>query len=313
MQRKFDPPGTVQAFDSRTVEVLNPTQIFPTKATRFGRQGVSLEDANDLTPEIHATAVARMQRSQLGPLFRTSLRGMLQRPGSSGGANWSGAVSDPETELLYVRTSEDADTKQVCANAGGDLRVDVANSNNCPYDATLVMFREAGGPGAAQAPESEFDPIPLTKPPYAQLVAIDLNAGVIAWKAPFGKGSEEIRQHPLLCDVKLPERLGTNDNSGPLVIKGGLVLLGGAAPYVYVFDTATGTEIWPSATPFRTAASPMFYQTGSGQQFVFIATSVRPNAAPVAFTLSRQFDSATIFGGVERAHRMVIVKNRTEI
>ena len=265
-------------------EVLYPTQPFPTRPPPFARQGVSLEDANDLTPEIHALAVTEMQRFRLGPLFTPpSLRGTLQRPGASGGANWGGAAFDPETGLLYVRTSEEADTNQVCANAGDDPRVDVEYSNNCPYGATLVMFREAGGPGAAKVPESALGPIPLTSPPYAHLVAIDLNLGEIAWRVPFGEGNAEIRGHPLLHGVELPERLGTLGNAGPMVTKGGLVFLGGGDPYLYAFDKTTGAEIWRGATPFPTSANPMTYRTRSGRQFVVIATGAGPDAALVAF------------------------------
>ena len=270
-------------------EVLYPTQPFPTKPPPFSIQGVSLEDANDLTPEIHALAVAEMQRFRLGPLFTPpSLQGTLQRPGASGGVNWGGAAFDPETGLLYVRTSEDADTNQICANSGDDPRVDVDYSNNCPYGATLFMFSEAGGPGTVQASESELGPIPLTKPPYAHLVSIDLNAGEIAWKMPFGEGSKEIREHPLLRGVNLPERLGTSGNSGPMVTRGGVVFLGGGDPYLYAFDKATGAEIWRGATPFKTTANPMTYRTRSGRQFVVIATGAGSDAALVAFARSGQ-------------------------
>ena len=265
-------------------EELFPTQPFPTKPPPFARQGVSLEDANDLTPEIHALAVAEMEKFRLGPLFTPpSLQGTLQRPGASGGTNWGGAAFDPETGLLYVRTSEEADTNQVCENLGDDPRVDVEYSNNCPYGATRVMFREAGGPGAVLAPESRLGPIPLTKPPYAHLVAIDLNAGEIAWKVPFGEGSDAIRTHPLLHGIELPERLGTLGNSGPLVTKGGLVFLGGGDPYLYAFDKATGAELWRGATPFPTNANPMTYQTRSGLQLVVIATGRGTDAVLVAF------------------------------
>ena len=265
-------------------EELYPTQPFPTKPPPFARQGVSLEDANDLTPEIHALAVAEMERFRLGPLFTPpSLQGTLQRPGASGGANWGGAAFDPETGFLYVRTSEQADTNQICENSGDDPRVDVEYSNNCPHGATRVMFREAGGPGAVPAPESELGPIPLTKPPYAHLVAIDLNAGEIAWKVPFGEGSNAIRTHPMLHGVALPERLGTLGNSGPLVTKGGLVFLGGGDPYLYAFDKATGAELWRGATPFPTNANPMTYRTRSGRQLVVIATGRGTDAALVAF------------------------------
>ena len=262
---------SVDTFTDVPGEEPYPTQPFPTKPPPFARQGVSLEDANDLTPEIHALATAEMERFRLGPLFTPpSLQGTLQRPGASGGANWGGAAFDPETGILYVRTSEEADTNQVCQNLG---------------DLQRVMFREAGGPGTVDPLESELGPIPLTKPPYAHLVAIDLNAGEIVWKAPFGQGSDEIRTHRLLRGVDLPERLGTLGNSGPLVTKGGLVFLGGGDPYLYAFDSATGAELWRGATPFPTNANPMTYQTQSGQQLVVIATGGGTDAALVAFAL----------------------------
>ena len=285
-------PIEERAVDTRTDvpgEVLHPTQPFPTKPPAFTSQGVTLEDANDLTPEIHALAVAEMQQFRLGPLFTPpSLQGTLQRPGASGGANWGGAAFDPETGLLYVRASDDADTNQVCEQTADDPRVDVEYSNNCPYGATLVMYREAGGPGTMQVPESELGPIPLTKPPYAHLVAIDLNAGEIAWKVPFGEGRPEILEHPLLRGVDLPERLGTTGNSGPLVTKGGLVFVGGGDPYLYAFDKETGTEIWRGATPFPTNANPMTYRTRSGRQLVLIAAGAGSDAALVAFARPQQ-------------------------
>ena len=118
-------------------------------------------DANDLTPEIHALAVEEMQRFRLGPLFTPpSLQGTLQRPGASGGANWGGAAFDPGAGLLYVRTSEDADTNQVCVNQGDNPEVDVEYSNNCPYGASLIMFRPPDGPGAAQNPGEQARPDP---------------------------------------------------------------------------------------------------------------------------------------------------------
>ena len=86
--------------------------------------------------------------------------------------------------------------------------------------ARLIVFREADGPGAAQPPESKLEPIPLIKPPCARPVAIDLNAGEIAWTVPFGEGSRELREQPLLHGVALPERLGTRDNAGPMVTRG---------------------------------------------------------------------------------------------
>ncbi len=269
-------------------EVLYPTQPFPTKPPPFSGQGVSLDDANDLTPEIHALAVEEMRQFRQGPLFTPpSLRGTLMRPTTSGGADWGGAAFDPETGLLYVRTSEGTDTNQVYLNTADDSDVDVEYSNNCPHGAAAMIFQLANRPGAARVARSRLGPIPLIKPPYAYLVAIDLNAGEIAWKVPFGEGSRIIRNHPLLRGVELPERLGTPGNPGPLVTQGGLVFIGGGDPYLYAFDKATGEEIWRGATPFRTSANPMTYRARSGRQFVVIAAGAGPDAALVAFARSK--------------------------
>ena len=265
-------------------EVLYPTQPFPTKPPPFSGQGVSLDDANDLTPEIHALAVEELNEYRLGPLFTPpSLRGTLMRPGAQGGADWGGAAFDPRTGLLYVRTNEDTTPNQVCRNQGADPNVDVEYSNNCPRGSYAIMFRNR--PGAAVPARSRLGPIPLIKPPYAYLVAIDLNAGDIAWRVPFGEGSRSMRNHPLLRGVELPERLGTRGNPGPLVTAGGLVFLGGGAPYLYAFDKATGEELWRGPTPHRTSANPLTYRARSGRQFVVIATGAGPDAALVAFAL----------------------------
>ncbi len=118
-------------------------------------------------------------------------------------------------------------------------------------------------------------------------MAIDLNAGEITWNVPFGEGSSMMRNHPLLEGVGLPARLGATGNAGPLVTRGGLVLLGGGAPYLYAFDKATGAEIWRGATPFPTSANPMSYRASSGRQFVVIATGGGADAALVAFARAR--------------------------
>lgn len=110
-------------------------------------------------------------------------------------------------------------------------------------------------------------------------MAINLNAKAIVWKVPFGEGSKEIREHPLLSGVDLPERLGTMANPGPIVTRGGIVFIGGGDPYLYPFDKATGAEIWRGATPFTTSANPMSYRTRSGRQYVVIATGSGHDAA----------------------------------
>ncbi len=265
-------------------EVPYPTQPFPTKPPPFAAQGVSLDDANDLTPEIHRIATEELQTYRLGPLFTPpSLRGTLQRPRVDGGANWGGAALDPATNMLYVRTSEGVSPNQVCAIDPSVPDVDVPYTNNCPRGGSAGIFQVVDG--YIPTERSRLGPIPLVKPPYARLVAIDLNAGEIAWSVPFGEGSRIMRAHPLLSGVDLPDRLGTPGANGPLVTAGGLVFLGGGDPYLYAFDAATGREVTRMATEFRTSSNPMTYRSRAGRQFILIATGAGPDARLVAFAL----------------------------
>ena len=269
-------------------EIPYPTQPFPTKPPPFAVQGISLEDANDLTPEIHRLALEEMQTYRLGPLFTPpSLRGTLQRPSAGGGANWGGAALDPETNYLYVRSSERLTPNQICKTPEGTTGVDLEYTNNCPRGGSQGIFTML--PGYVAAERRQLGPIPLIKPPYAFLVAIDLNVGEIAWKVPFGEGSRLVRNHPLLRGTTgLPERLGTVGNNGPMVTGGGLVFMGGGDPYLYAFDAETGQELGRHATEFRTTGNPMTYRSRGGRQFIVIATGAGPDASLVAFALPNE-------------------------
>ena len=168
-------------------------------------------------------------------------------------------------------------------NECADPDVDVEYSNNCPHGAAAAVFRDR--PGGTELAQSRLGPIPLIKPPYAQLIAIDLNEGEIAWRVPLGAGSLILRNHPLLRGVDLPDRLGTRGGTGPMVTRGGLVFIGSGDRYLYAFDKATGDEVWRGATPYRPGGNPMTYRTRSGRQFVVVATGAGPDAALVAFAL----------------------------
>ena len=249
-----------------------PTQPFPTKPPPFIGQGVSLEDANNLTPEINAMARAQMQKFRIGPMFTPpSLVGTLQRPGQAGGANWGGAAFDPETGYLFVRANHTVGVNRVGKNDGSDPLVEVDYSHIFGRDGERAIL-----PGG----------LPLLSPPYAVLAAVDLNRGEIAWRVPLGEGSRAIREHPLLKGVALPDRLGSpGTRGGALVTGGGLVFAGGGDGYFYAFDTRTGEEVWREAIPYTDSANPMTYRTRSGRQFVVMATGAGTDNALIAFAL----------------------------
>jgi quinoprotein glucose dehydrogenase len=252
-------------------EKVWPTQPFPTRPPPFSRQGVTLEDANDLTPEIKALAQAEMKKYRIGPLFTPpSLRGTLQLPGDEGGANWSGAVWDAQAGRLYVRVKDVIRYSSVIASDGTDKFIDHAYSGHLP----------AARPGTA------LGGIPLIKPPYSQLTALDLNKGEILWRVPLGEGSRAIRSHPLLKGVTLPDRLGSPANGGAVLTGSGLIFLGGGDGYLYAFDKNNGREIWRGQLPYVNAENTMTYRTRAGRQFVLASTGAGADAALVAFALA---------------------------
>ena len=175
-----------------------------------------------------------------------------------GGANWGGGALDPETGILYVKSSdspsvakvkESADSGYVMANAGATFHGD----------------------------------IPLFKPPYGHLTAIDLNKGEIVWRVPFGDDAR-LRANPALKGVKLPDHLGAAGAPGAIVTKGGLIFVGGGGVIFYAFDAATGQDLWTYPIGRRTTATPMTYEVG-GRQYVVIASGIGNNAGLTAFAL----------------------------
>ena len=114
-------------------------------------------------------------------------------------------------------------------------------------------------------------------------MALDLNAGDLAWRVPFGRGSDGLRRHSALQGVDLPDRLGTPGAPGSIVTRGGLVFVGGGENALYAFDKRTGEELWSAELPQRSAGTPMTYRTGEGRQFVLIATGSGASQELVAF------------------------------
>ena len=252
-------------------EVPAPTQPFPTKPPAFEYQGTSLDDLVDFTPEIRGMAVEAVQGFRLGPIFTPhSSQGTLIRPSVGGGANWSGAAVDPETGLLYV-PSVNAHTVIPFADA----------DPNSP--ATMrYIWRWGQGGGGPTMPQG----LPLWKPPYSRMTAIDMNRGARAWMTPLGDG-DRIRNLPMLRDLDLPP-LGGDGRGGPLLTKTLLISAltaggTGSGPRLVAYDKVTGEMVGSVDLPGGALGTPMTYML-DGRQYIALTVG-GPVPELVAFRL----------------------------
>lgn len=245
-------------------EVLAPTQPFPTKPPAFDEQGATLDDLVDFTPEIREMAVTAVDGFRLGPLYTPlSLNGTIFRPSAGGGANWSGAAVDPETGVLYVPSRnvhsvmrfrdpepEEPSTLQYILSRGN------------------TSFIEAGNPVRRPVmPQG----LPLWKPPYSRMTAIDMNRGEHLWMTPLGNG-DRYRNHPLLRDLDLPPLGGDDSRSGPLLTKTLLIhaLTAGSTdggPHLVAYDKGTGDVVASVGLPSGAIGTPMTYML-DGRQYI---------------------------------------------
>jgi glucose dehydrogenase len=258
------------------------TQPFPTRPAPLVGQGVSLDDAFDLTPALKQAAQAELQKYRIGPLYTPpSSQGTVIRPGVIGGANWGGGAFDPDTGMLYVKvsTNQPAVVRIVAAERAttgpraGEVDADFVGAQGG------TTF--APPPGAESAPGAKVPSLPLFKPPYGEVVAVNLNTGEIAWRSTVGDNGA-IRNHPLLKGVTMPERLGVAGAPGAIVTKGGLVLVGGSDSGLNAFDARTGALLHRVDLGRPTTGTPMTYRAKSGTQFVVVATGSGANASLVA-------------------------------
>ncbi len=191
-------------------EKLSPTQPFPTKPPPFELQGLTIDDLIDFTPELRAEAEEMVKQFVIGPLFtpltlyeKDGTKGTLVVPGAEGGANWPGASIDPETGILYVQSL----TKPSV------MSLDEPDKSRSNFN-----YVNTWGQGALRASRGPQG-LPLTKPPYRRITAIDLNRGEHAWQIPFGEGPTN---HPAIKHLNLGP-LGTQFQTGVLA-EGGLLV-----------------------------------------------------------------------------------------
>jgi quinoprotein glucose dehydrogenase len=239
------------------------TQPFPQLPLPYDRQGITEDDLIDFTPELREEALAAVRDLRLGKLFSPpsladaddGTKGTLVMPGSLGGANWEGGAYDPETGILYV-ASMSAPTLHALAN---DPNSDVAYS------------------GGGRTPRIQN--LPLVKPPYGRITAIDMSTGQHRWMMANADTPEDIASHPALQGIPI-ERTGRHTRA--LLLVTSTLLFAGegwfGSPLVRVHDKATGAILKEIQIPASATGLPMSYEA-DGRQFIVFAVADRETPA----------------------------------
>jgi len=247
-------------------ESTSKTQPFPTRPAPFDVQSAGDEDLIDLTPEIHREAIAIAASFDRRGLFAPpSLRGTIQVPGKAGGANWAGAAVDPETGMLYVGTQRLPSLATV--------------RKPQPSESTYDFI---GGGQYLSGPRG----LPLLKPPFGSIVAIDMNNGEHRWRIPVGRSEamDSIQKLGIHQPMGLPFRswvlitktimivvqMGYYDP--PHFVPGlnmPIMELHNLDPHLWVYDKTSGEMLAEIALPANATGAPTTYMAGGKQYIAF--------------------------------------------
>lgn len=254
-------------------EWSSPTQPF--SALTFDRQGFSRDDLIDYTPELRAAAEKAIAGYRLGSMYTPpslanaadGTKGTLVIPGGGGTANWPGGGVDPETGMLYVISA---------TSVGFFGLMDGTERTGVRYHI------------ARPFPNLNIQGLPIVKPPYSRITAIDLRTGKTRWVAPNGETPDFVKNHPALTNVKLPKTGKFNRSSG-LLVTSTLLFSGegsGGDPILWAYDKSTGDVVAKVALPGPTTGFPITYMK-NGRQFIVVAVRAGDAVELVAVALPR--------------------------
>jgi len=274
-------------------EKTSATQPFPTKPPAFDRQGVSVDDLIDFTPELRKAALELVSKYKLGPIFTppvvSKLEGplaTLMLPSATGGANWQGGSFDPETGVFYIFSNTNVTPLGLVKPEEGrsDMNYISGTARAPGAQAGGRGGRGGGAAGGGGGGEGEggltVQGLPIVKPPYGRITAIDMNKGEILWQIPHGDTPDNIKNNPALKGVSIP-RTGRPGRIGTLVTKtlviageGGFATTpnGQRGALLRAYDKATGKDAGEVYMPAPQTGSPMTYML-NGKQYIVVAVS----------------------------------------
>jgi len=283
-------------------EWYSPTQPFPTKPPAYARQAVTVDELIDFTPEMRAKALEIMKMYRMGPMFNPAVVSKAEGPlaaitigTTAGGTNWPGAGYDPETHIVYAPASNASLAPLSLVKPPKEFVTDM----DYVVGRADQPFRFVLGPGegsAADAPRSpqntpqpggggayyglSVQGLPIVKPPYGLLSAIDLDKGNIVWQVPHGDTPDVVRNSPALKGIDIP-KTGQAGNVG-LVVTKTLVIMGDPmvtttpehprGAMLRAYDKATGKQVGTVYLPAPQSGSPMTYMV-NGKQYIVVAVS----------------------------------------
>ena len=289
-------------------EWYSPTQPFPTKPPAYARNGVTPDVLIDFTAAMRDQALTIVSKYKLGPVFTPPSPSIAGGPlatltlgTASGGTNWPGGSYDPETHTVYASAcnacltpiglvappKEFSDMNYILGTAGQRVTMRTGPGEGAGADAAVRAPAAARGPAPAanQAAAAPIAPLsvqglPLIKPPYGTISAINLDRGEIVWQVAHGETPDVVRNSAALKGLDIP-RTGQNSSVGTLVTKT-LVIAGDPqitttpprprGAMLRAYDKASGREVGAVYMPAPQSGSPMTYMM-NGKQYIVVAVS----------------------------------------
>jgi quinoprotein glucose dehydrogenase len=246
-------------------ERASPTQPHPTKPAAYDYQGYNENDLIDFTPELRAEAKNIASKFRLGPLYTPpSEKGTWYNPGGTGGSLWQSGGFDPETGIFYIPSK----TTPNIASVRNDPKSDLQFSR---------------GPNA----DLSVKGLPILKPPYSRIVALDMHTGDYSWMVPLGVTPARVKDNPALKGVTLPNTGGIGLQALLLVTKT-LLVAGegwGGEPVIRAYDKKTGAVVGEVRLPGMMGSMPMTYMADGKQYIAFTVGTPTQPAQLVALAL----------------------------